>query len=90
VNQDIVNHEITQPVECDSEANKEQVIHSALHAKVEKYDAGQRKNHKENIISFENIRIFRLVMIRMKIPHQAVHNVFMSHPGHAFHEKENA
>jgi hypothetical protein len=90
VNQDIVNHEITESVKCDSEANKEQVIHSALHAKVEKYDAGQRKNHKENIISFENIGVLRLVMIRMKVPHQTVHNVFMCKPGHTFHEKENA
>jgi hypothetical protein len=89
MNQDIVNHEITESVKCDSESNEKQIIHTALHAKVEKNDAGKGKNHKENIISFENICIFWLVMIGMKIPHQTVHNVLMRKPGHTFHEKEN-
>ena len=69
MNQDIVNHEITESVKCDSESNEKQIIHSALNAKVEKNDARKSKNHKENIISFENICVFWLVMIGMKIPH---------------------
>jgi len=90
MNQDIVNHKITESVKCDSQSDEKQIIHSALYAKVEKNDAGKGKNHEENVISFENISVFRLVMIGMKIPHQTVHNVFMCEPGHAFHEKENA
>jgi hypothetical protein len=87
--QDIVDHEITKSVECDSESNEEQVIHAALYTKVKKYDTGYGKDHKKDIVSFEYICIFGLVMISMKIPHQSVHHILMCHPGHAFHKKEN-
>jgi hypothetical protein len=61
-----------------------------LYAKVKKNDTWQSKNHKKDVISFENVGIFGLVMIGVEIPHRTVHNVLMSHPGHAFHKKENA
>ena len=39
------------------------MIHSALYPKIKKNDARYGKNDKENIVSFENISVLRLVMI---------------------------
>ena len=90
VNQNIVNHKITDSVKCDSKSNEKQMIHSALYPKIKKNDARYGKNDKENIVSFENISVLRLVMIGVKIPHKTVHYVFMCKPGHTLHAKENA
>src|SRR3970040_1409453 len=90
VNQDIMYHEITKSVKCDPESDEKQIVHAALYAKVKKSDAGCCENHKKDIVSFENVGIFGLVMIGMEIPHRSVHNVLVSHPSHAFHEKEDA
>jgi hypothetical protein len=90
MNQDIVYHEITKSIKCDSESNEKQIVYATLHSKIKKYDAGNGKNHKKNIVSFKNISIFGLVMISMKIPHQSVHYVLMSQPSNTFHKKKNA
>ena len=89
MNQDIMNHEITESIKSDSESNEKQIVHPALHTKIKENDARKGKNHKEDIVSFENIGVFWLVMIGMKIPHQTVHYVLMCKPGHTFHEKKN-
>jgi hypothetical protein len=90
MNQDIVYHEIAKTVKCDSESNEEQIVHASFYAKIKKNDTRCGKNHKKDIVSFENVGIFGLVMIGVKIPHQSMHNIFMCHPSHAFHKKENA
>jgi hypothetical protein len=67
--QDIMNHEITKSIKSDAESNEKKIVHSALNAKVKKHNAGQRKNHKKDIVALKNICVLRLVVIRMKIPH---------------------
>lgn len=89
VNQDIMNHKIAKSIEHNSESNEKQVIHTTLHAKIEKYDTWQSKNHEKYIISFKNISIFGLMVIGVKIPHQTVHHILMGQPGHTFHKKKN-
>jgi hypothetical protein len=84
-----MNHEITESVKCDSESDEKKIAHPLLYAIVKKNDAGCGKNHKEDIIPFENISIFGLVMIGMKIPHQTMHYILMRQPGHTFHKKKN-
>ena len=40
MDQDIVYHEITKSVECDSEPYEKQIVHTSLYAKIKKDDAG--------------------------------------------------
>tara|TARA_R110000868_G_scaffold36900_4_gene130494 strand:- start:593 stop:859 length:267 start_codon:yes stop_codon:yes gene_type:complete len=85
-----VNHKITKPIGSDSQSNEKQIIDAALDTKIKKSDAGDGKNDKENVVPFKRMGIFRLVMIFVKIPHQAVHNILMRKPSDTFHKEKNA
>ena len=89
MNDHIMNHEIAKSVKCESQAYEKKIVDPSFHAIVKKHDAGYGENHKENIVPLENSSVFRLVVIGVKIPHQTVHNILMSQPGHTFHKKEN-
>jgi hypothetical protein len=86
VNQYVVNHEITKPITGDSEGDEKQIIHSALYTKIEKHDTGRGKNYEKYVVTLEGMRVFGLVMIGVKIPHEAVHNVLVGEPSDTFHD----
>lgn len=88
--QDIMNQKIADAVKSYAQTNEKKIIDSALDPIIKKDDAGNGKNDEENIVAFENMGIFGLVMVGMKIPHQSVHHVFMGEPGDTFHQQKNA
>jgi hypothetical protein len=90
VNQDVVYREIAKTVKGNAQTNEKFVVHTSFYPEVKKDDAGYGKNDKKDVIALKNTCIFRLMMIGMKIPHQAVHNVFVGTPRNTFHKKENA
>lgn len=77
MNQDIVNHKIAKTIDGDSQSNEKQIIDSALYTIVKKDDAGNGKNDKKDVVALKNMLIFGLVMIGVKVPHQAVHDIFV-------------
>lgn len=85
-----MNHKIAKTISGDPKSDEEQIIDSAFDAVIKKHDAWDGKNDKENIIAFKRMGVFWLVMVFMKIPHQAMHNVLMSEPSDTFHEEKNA
>jgi hypothetical protein len=81
-----MNHKIAESVCGNTTGDKKQVIESALNTKIKQHYAWNRKNDKKDIVAFKSMFVFRLMMICMKIPHQAVHDIFMRKPGNTFHE----
>ncbi len=55
--------------------------------------AGHSKYQEEEIVSLPNVIMISVMMVFVKIPKEAMHNIFMRKPGHKFHgdkcEKEN-
>jgi len=45
------------------------------------------ENHEKSVISFKNMGIFGLMVIRMQIPQKTVHYKFVSAPSDAFHKQ---
>jgi hypothetical protein len=72
VNQNIMNHEVTKAICRDSKSYKKQVVKTSLCSNRKKEYTGIAKSQK-NIITLEDIRIFRLMMVFMKIPHKTMH-----------------
>jgi hypothetical protein len=81
-----VNHEIAKTISCDTQRDEKQIIHSSLHTKIEKHDAGSSKNDKKYIVALKCMLVFGLVMVGVKIPHESVHNVLVGEPSDTFHE----
>jgi hypothetical protein len=79
-------HKIAKPIGSNTKTDKKQIIHSSLHAKIKKYNTGNGKNYKKYIVALECMSVFGLVMVGVKIPHEPMHDVFMSKPSDAFHE----
>jgi hypothetical protein len=84
-----MNHKIANAIKRDAASDEKQIIHSALNTKIKKYNTGNGKNDKENVVSLKGMFVFWLVVISVKIPHESVHNVFVGEPGHTFHEQKN-
>jgi hypothetical protein len=82
---DVMNNKITQTVSKNSQSNEESVIKTVLCTKIKQKNARNGKDYEKNVVSFENMGVFGLVMIRMKIPQKTVHNKFMSTPSDRFH-----
>lgn len=59
------------------------MVHRAKH---NSQPAWHCKNQEEQIILFKKRGAAVIVMILMKIPHKAMHNVFMRKPGYEFHQ----
>ncbi|GEC73060.1 hypothetical protein FFL01_25990 [Flavobacterium flevense] len=81
-----MDQEITNSVNGDTEAYEKQIVDAALNSVIKKNDAGNGKNDKKNVVAFKHVFVFRLMMVFMKIPHESVHDVFMSEPGDTFHQ----
>ena len=64
-----MNHEITHPVKHNSKSDEEFIVQTTLDTIIKKNDAWDSENDEKDIISFENIRVFGLVMVSVKIPH---------------------
>jgi hypothetical protein len=90
VNQNIMHHEIAKSVKGDSQSYEKKIVHPSFYSEVKKNNTRNGKNHKKDIVAFEHMGVLGLVMVGMKIPHQSVHDVFVSEPSHTFHKQKNA
>ena len=82
----VMYNKIAQTVSKNSQSNEESVIKTVLCTKIKQKNAWYGKDYEKNVVSFENMGVFGLVMIRMKIPQKTVHNEFMSTPSDTFHQ----
>ena len=82
----IMYNKIAQTVSKNSQSNEESVIKTVLCTKIKQKNAWNGKDYEKNVVSFENMDVFGLMMIRMKIPQKTVHNEFMSTPSDTFHQ----
>jgi SOS response regulatory protein OraA/RecX len=65
---DVMYNKIAQAVSKNSQSDEESVIKTVLCTKIKKKNAWNGKDYEKNVVSFENMGVFGLVMIRMKIP----------------------
>jgi hypothetical protein len=74
MNQNIMNHEVTKAICRDSKSYKNKVKTSLCSNR--KKENGIAKIAKKYIITLEDIRIFRLMMVFMKIPQNHALNTY--------------
>jgi hypothetical protein len=86
MNDDVMYNKIAQTVSKNSQSNEESVIKTVLCTKIKQKNAWNGKDYEKNVVSFENMGVFGLVMISMKTPQKTVHNEFMSTPSDTFHQ----
>jgi len=88
VDKDIVDKEIGHPVKQNAQSYEKPKVVSCLCSKQDEQKAGNCIDQKENIVSFEKTRLLHVVIF-VKFPHESVHHIFVSEPGHELHGKES-
>jgi hypothetical protein len=83
----IVKHEVSAAIEHYSYSYAKQIAVWIYNAQVYKQNAGYGKNNGKNIVPF-NFTSIADVVVAVKKPHKAVHNVLVGKPCHKFHKKE--
>lgn len=86
VNDDVVHDKIAQSISKNPQSNEELVIKPGFRSKIKQQNAWYGKNHEKQIIAFENMGVFGLVMVGVQIPKESVHHKFVRAPCHAFHK----
>jgi hypothetical protein len=87
VNYDVVHDKIAQSVSKNPQSDEELVVKTSFCPEVKQQNTRYGKNHEKQIISLENMSVFRLVMVGMQIPQKSVHHKFVRTPCHAFHNQ---
>ena len=86
---DVVDQKVGQTISCNAKPNPDRqivLVHEAEH------DTQPRRNginQKENVVFLEKARLY-LMVIFMKIPHNAMHDVFVRSPRHKFHSEKSS
>ena len=85
VDKDIMDKKIGHAIQRDAQAYPKQVVVALSHSQVQADDSGYSKNQKEEIIVLKEAGRFFLVVVLVEVPKDAMHDVFMRKPSHAFH-----
>jgi len=83
----IVEHKIGESIKEDADAQAQEVAVWVNYPEVDKQDAGNGKNHRENIVPL-NFTSIADVMVFVQHPQKSMHYIFMGKPGHKFHKKK--
>ena len=84
----VVHQEVRKAVECDAGSNPHTEVATVHGSGDEAQRTRNSENEKEHVVFFEKARLVYVVVF-MKVPHEAVHDVFMCEPRHEFHDEES-
>jgi len=83
----VMYNKIAQTVSKNSQSNEESVIKTGLCTKIKQKNAWNGEDYEKNVVSFENMGVFGLVMICMQIPQKTMHHKFMGAPSNTLHKQ---
>src|SRR5690606_14745075 len=85
VDKDIMDKKIGHAIQRDAQAYPKQVVVALGHSQVQADDSGYSKNRKEEIIVLKEAGRLFFVVVLVEVPKDAVHDVLVGKPSHAFH-----
>jgi hypothetical protein len=90
VDEDIVNHKVRNSIGQDTETNRVSLPKGCICRGHQQRHADHRIKNKKGVISFKPGVVVFVVVILVKGPQEAMHNVFMGEPRHKLHKAKGS
>lgn len=89
MNYDLMDEKVGKTIERNTSTSPAVPGFPATHrAEVEQDDSRGRKDKEEQIVSLEHLATFRLMVVAMERPEEAVHYILVRRPSNGFHRNE--
>jgi hypothetical protein len=85
----IVHQEVGQPIGQYTQAYSQAVIENLITPQHEISDTHRCVKNKKGIVTLKNTVVISFVVVRMQVPQETVHHIFVGGPGHTLHTCKN-